>query len=649
MKLRITFCMCLMSALIVSTVTAEPMEVRNFSFEFLNGEDLTGKIMGTAPDDWTFVEGGAGGIENPQSEGDVCVAVGGGAGGVFQLLDHTINPGDEYTLTFDAYYLWSSGAYNATYEGRLYYDDNGTREVLASIEDSIVLAANDWTWRYDKVVNTTVQLGSPAIGKQLGIELAVTDQPGNSWFGFDNIRLDGILPKGEAANPDPYYGEEDVELDRIMTWEIGEDPNNPGNPMPGVTGYYVYLSTDETSVATAGTDDTSGIYRGFTAKGDESYDPSASADPLVNDETYYWRVDERLVDDANTIEGKIWMFYSERTLPEVAEQPQNTYAFPGETAVITTVAATSPTELFYQWYRGESPDKSNPVADADSAELSIVDVSVGDEGLYYCMITNDAGDVDTDSVMLLVKRLAGHWKMDGNLDDASGYGHPGLGDPNFVAGKDGSAAVFLAQSEAVVIPDSADYFNLYTDGFTLSLWVKTTPLDGWIIFATKSEGLVAGFHIGAANVSGNGFFTLREHSGANNGDVVSDVVVNDDQWHLVTGVFEGDTQLLKIYVDGELSGEIPANTAEMLGTAVDLTIGSWAFAGLIDDVRIYNYAIDAISAALLYTDFSPGETVCLDNVGLEYDFSGNCKIDLADFAYIAAEWMNCRKIPTCLP
>ena len=650
MKLRITFCMCLMSALTVSAVMAEPIEVLNHSFEYLNGEDLTLKVMDSGVDDWEFATGPDGnGIEDPSSDGDVCVAIG-GVDSVFQLLDHTIAPGDEYTLTFDAFYLWSSAAWDATFEGRLYYDDNGSREVLDYAENNFSTGMPDWAWHYDYTVNTTVPLGSPAIGKQLGIELAVTAQASNSWFGFDNVRLDGVLQTGAAVNPDPYVGEEEVELSRVFTWQIGEDPNNPGNPMPGLTGYYIYLGTDETAVAAAGTDDLSGIYRGFTAVGEESYTPSESSGPLVNDETYYWRIDERLVDDANTIGGKIWMFFSERTLPEVAEQPKDVYAFPGETAVLTTAAAPSPTTLFYQWYRGESPDRTNPVDGGDAAELSISDVIADDEGLYYCRITNDAGDVDTQSALLTVKRLMGHWKMDGNLDDATGNGHGGLGDPNFVNGKDGSAVQFISGSEAVVIEDSIDYFNFYPNGFTLSVWVNTTPQSGWIMFATKSIGLVAGFHIGTADISGYGFFTLREHNGAGNGDVISDVVVNDGQWHLVTGVFEPDTQLLKIYVDGELSGTTPnANTAEMLGTDIELTIGPGAFTGLIDDVQIYNYAVDPIGIALLYTDFNPGETVCLDNVGLQFDFSGNCRIDIADLVYIAESWMNCGKVPGCLP
>ncbi len=637
----------------VPVLTAEPMEVLNHRFEYYNGEIVTTKTMGVAPDDWEYADGSGNGIEAGTStvDGEPFCVVLAGVDSIYQLVDHTIAPGDEYTLTFDARYWWSSGAWEATYECRLYYDDNGSREIIDSVGESSPDDFAAQTWLLDKTLNTTIPPGSPAIGRQLGIELAVTAQASDSWFAFDNIRLDGILQTGAAVNPDPYVGEEEVELSRVFTWQIGEDPNDPGNPMPGVIGYFVYLGTDETAVAVAGTDDLSGIYRDFKAVGDESYNPSASSEPLVNDETYYWRVDEKLAGDANTIGGKIWMFYSERTLPDVAEQPKDAYAFPGDTAVLTTAGAPSPTPLFYQWYRGESPDRTNPVDGGDTAELSIPDVSVDDEGLYYCRITNDAGDIDTESALLMVKRLMGHWKLDGNLDDATANGHNGIGDPNFVDGKDGSAVELFGDGEIIEIADSAESFNFYPNGYSVSAWVKNS-MSGW-------GGIVAKQDRGdtwkgwVLNCNGtNGTSTLRQTPAS---DYAGTSDITDDQWHLVVSEYDAVVGRVRIYVDGLLENESPELTSTIETNTFPVIIGAETsggfspFTGLVDDVRIWNYPVDPVDVALLYTDFNPGEEVCVDNVGLAYDLDGNCTVDLGDVAVFAATWANCRSVPDCLP
>ena len=33
----------------------------------------------------------------------------------------------------------------------------------------------------------------------------------------------------------------------------------------------------------------------------------------------------------------------------------------------------------------------------------------------------------------------------------------------------------------------------------------------------------------------------------------------------------------------------------------------------------------------------------------EYDFNGDCRTDLTDFAIFATDWLSCNVVPTCLP
>ena len=144
--------------------------------------------MGVTPDNWTFISGNDNdGIENPSTDGEVCVAIG-SDDGIYQTFDYFIQANETYRLTFDVRYLWSGGAYNCTFTGKLYYFDNGSRNLLSYIQDTYSEGMPDWSWHENYTVSVNVPAESDAVGKQLGVEFT-TDQAAGSWFGFDNIRL----------------------------------------------------------------------------------------------------------------------------------------------------------------------------------------------------------------------------------------------------------------------------------------------------------------------------------------------------------------------------------------------------------------------------------------------------------------------------
>jgi hypothetical protein len=200
MRKFVTFALLLLFLAAVN-VDATPVSVQNHSFETGNGGvPYVVKTIPADPDFWSWGTGAGGGangqdgIEAPSSDGDVCAAVN-GVDSVFQLTSHVVAEGDIYTLQFDAYYLWASAwngtPYDATIQGRLYYDDGGTRTVIDYIEDNLTDA---YVWHYDYTLPTNIGAGNPAIGNQLGIELSVVQDPYLSWFGFDNVRLD-VVPE----------------------------------------------------------------------------------------------------------------------------------------------------------------------------------------------------------------------------------------------------------------------------------------------------------------------------------------------------------------------------------------------------------------------------------------------------------------------
>jgi alpha-N-arabinofuranosidase len=95
----------------------------------------------------------------------------------------------------------------------------------------------------------------------------------------------------------------------------------------------------------------------------------------------------------------------------------------------------------------------------------------------------------------------------------------------------------------------------------------------------------------------------------NGGYIIGDTDLRNDSWHHVAAVFETDETPdvtdIKLYVDGvqeTISGELP----QPIDTAIDgrVRIGKspWSgsgfyFEGLIDDVRIYDYALSPAEVA----------------------------------------------------
>jgi Tol biopolymer transport system component len=98
---------------------------------------------------------------------------------------------------------------------------------------------------------------------------------------------------------------------------------------------------------------------------------------------------------------------------------------------------------------------------------------------------------------------------------------------------------------------------------------------------------------------------MTEFSSMYFGELASEIVITDDQWHHVGLVYDLDSLHRQLYVDGVMVAEDTMVVAGMLsdgglhiGASKDLDISSF-FSGLIDDVRIYNQALTAEEIAAL--------------------------------------------------
>lgn len=413
------------------------------------------------------------------------------------------------------------------------------------------------------------------------------------------------------------------------------------NPSWGVN---VYFDPNEQRVATG-----AAAAKVVSDQAVSTFDPGT----LKFETTYYWRVD---LNEPNTAgsgyilhKGPVWSFKTVPPAPKIKTQPLSQTVDAGS-PVTLSVAGDNMDK--FQWYRNGSV-----VNGATGATLQIASLGISDEGVYRCVATNSAGSDTSDPAVVVSKRLMGWWKLDGNLSDSVASAVPGalahdgnISNPDFVAsGKDGGAYEFKQDGRTIVIADSEDFFNFYPQGLTVSAWVKTTQ-TGWGGLVAKLDGDKSGFyltHNGSWFVSGARTVTQLEYQ--------SDAY---DLWQLVTLTLDPKTQTLKQFVNGQLRGQAafsgipPINQVPLYFGAQSANGVDFPYAGLLDEVKIWSYPLDAVAVARLYTDLTPGSEVCLEHS--VFDTTGpagqpDCRVNIHDFAAMAEQWLDCNLVPTCIP
>ena len=287
-------------------------------------------------------------------------------------------------------------------------------------------------------------------------------------------------------------------------------------------------------------------------------------------------------------------FYGEITRARVLADPVPLTVPAGEDATFS-VSAEFPSgdTPVYDWY--EESDLGTSLSSTDS--LTIYNVQAGEEGNYYCDISGDDSIVSA-SAQLLTKRLISHWPLDSSLTDVEGGWNGSLPAGNTTINETtvhlvGSGALDFGGADpnnVVTIDGSEDYFNFYTRGYTASFWVKA-PADA-VAVALFNKWDVAGlshYRSGLpvqANVEG----------AAVNG------VLTADEWTFVTATYDVDPNTLTLYVNGlpvqQLTGVIFGASGS---SSAPVTIGGPGV-GIMDDVKMYSYALSAAEISQAYTN-----------------------------------------------
>jgi len=217
--------------------------------------------------------------------------------------------------------------------------------------------------------------------------------------------------------------------------------------------------------------------------------------------------------------------------------------------------------------------------------------------------------------------LVSVWSAEGNGDDAAGDNNATLTDISFADGISGQAFSFNGTSSSIKIPASPSLDVAAGDGFTITAWIKPSDVSGFHPLLQWSDSVAVNFSLGARPSDSGGLWACITDGEGNR-------FVNSYPGVLVTGVFQhiavtfdktsgvGTWYLNGVIVAQRLlSGHVTGTKGDLLISHRDTTQGNWSsnrsFAGLMDELAIYNRALTASEIKEICMEENHGEPLPL--------------------------------------
>jgi hypothetical protein len=233
-----------------------------------------------------------------------------------------------------------------------------------------------------------------------------------------------------------------------------------------------------------------------------------------------------------------------------------------------------------------------------------------------CTITVVPAPIDSLKIGLIAYYPFNNSAADssGNKYDGVAYNVTATTDRN---GNANSAYEFDGQSSYITVKDKPE-LRLNSTDFTINAWVNIYEYNlsyGSIVIDKRENGSNGGWNFGIA-----GFGDLSNQVGAygvvtysvSGGDdpvLASATKIDSNQWHMITTVYQVNEMKATVYVDGKQDSYRINMPSPNLLTGPSMYIGKdnpdavngYFFKGKIDDIRIYNRAIDAGEVQKLFT------------------------------------------------
>ncbi|PCJ03251.1 MAG: hypothetical protein COB14_00535 [Alphaproteobacteria bacterium] len=286
--------------------------------------------------------------------------------------------------------------------------------------------------------------------------------------------------------------------------------------------------------------------------------------------------------------------------------------------------------------------------------------------MEYC---NDTSWVEAGAIAPVVAiepnmnaALVGHWRLDetsgSTITDSSGSGNGGTWSDNVnadvaeetVAGKLGTSIHFDGTDDYVTIADNAALSGGTNATLTWSFWFNPDSIPaGEAQLLTKSlssENKDWEF----AYKDGQTVRFYYENGSGNDAPCRCDTIstFNTGEWNLITATYDGNTNALKMYVNGVLESTFTL-TYDLPDTTGSVQIGQRSYAagvnnfdGDIDDVRIYDRVLTSTEIAYLYASTKDlvGHWTLDETSGTsvtEYSGNGNTGTFIGEAAVVSAD------------
>jgi hypothetical protein len=224
--------------------------------------------------------------------------------------------------------------------------------------------------------------------------------------------------------------------------------------------------------------------------------------------------------------------------------------------------------------------------------------------------------------------LVAWWKF----DEGSGtVAHDSVGDNDgtiygatWTGGKINGALSFDGVDDYIDVGDESSLNFGATDSFSIAVWVKSgTNEQAQIVSKRRFDDDGYGCEGYCFKIHQNKLYFAIEDADGHAPDIFGETVVTKNEWHRVAAVRDVSTGKLYLYLDGKLDAKpVSDSTTSTLSSSQSFWIGRLSyydlyFDGVIDDVRIYNYALyqskdwpkSTINGAIV--DYNDGNTVAI--------------------------------------
>jgi subtilase family serine protease len=307
--------------------------------------------------------------------------------------------------------------------------------------------------------------------------------------------------------------------------------------------------------------------------------------------------------------------------PTIIMQPSNQTVIVGGTAGFS-VTATGSMPLTYQWKKN-----GTNIIGATGTNFTILNAQTNNAGIYAVAVTNAYGSAVSSNATLTVllappcdsppSGLVSWWQAEGNANDSFGTnnGIP-LGGIAYTNGEVGQAFLFNSNNAYIRIPASPTLNVGAGSGFTVECWISPSNLiqaDPIVEWNTGSGAYGVHFYLNIG-YAGNIYANILDTSGNAHLIGTTSTLVKSNVFQHVALTYDKPSGVATLYYNGAillqqtLGSFTPQTTYDLYLGRRPLTGGTiYEWAGLMDEVTIYNRALASNEIAAVFNAGSAGK------------------------------------------